>query len=125
MARLSIDSIQKQIQKLQLQAAKLEQEREQRKAKAVKRVFSLMRELGVDMEDLNHASVQTRRRGRPPKRPSLIKSGEITTTSRPVAPKYRHPESGNTWTGRGKVPRWLASEIRSGKSREDFLIAVQ
>ncbi|MBN3804127.1 H-NS histone family protein [Paraburkholderia sp. Ac-20336] len=34
-----------------------------------------------------------------------------------VAPKYRDPESGNTWSGRGKPPRWIA-----GLDREKFLI---
>jgi DNA-binding protein H-NS len=36
---------------------------------------------------------------------------------RPVAPKYRHPESGATWTGRGRQPRWLY-----GENPEHFLI---
>jgi DNA-binding protein H-NS len=40
-----------------------------------------------------------------------------------VAPKYRHPKTGETWSGRGGVAGWLAKEIKSGKKREDFLIA--
>lgn len=39
-----------------------------------------------------------------------------------VAPKYRHPESGATWTGRGIPPKWLAAELAQGRSREEFLI---
>lgn len=35
-----------------------------------------------------------------------------------VAPKYRDPVTGQTWTGRGKPPAWIA-----GKDREQFLIA--
>jgi DNA-binding protein H-NS len=34
-----------------------------------------------------------------------------------VAPKYRDPESGATWSGRGKPPRWIA-----GQDRDHFLI---
>lgn len=34
-----------------------------------------------------------------------------------VAPKYRDPVSGKTWTGRGRAPRWL-----DGKNASDFLI---
>ena len=34
-----------------------------------------------------------------------------------VAPKYRDPESGSTWSGRGKPPRWIA-----GMDRDKFLI---
>jgi len=40
-----------------------------------------------------------------------------------VAAKYRHPRTGETWSGRGGVAGWLAREIKSGKKREDFLIA--
>src|SRR5450432_4191018 len=40
-----------------------------------------------------------------------------------VAPKYKHPRTGETWSGRGGVAGWLAREIKSGKKREDFLIA--
>jgi DNA-binding protein H-NS len=40
-----------------------------------------------------------------------------------VAPKYKHPKTGETWSGRGGVAGWLAREIKSGKKREDFLIA--
>lgn len=29
------------------------------------------------------------------------------STIRPVAPKYRDPASGTTWSGRGKPPRWF------------------
>ena len=28
--------------------------------------------------------------------------------------KYRHPESGETWTGRGLHPRWLIRELNNG-----------
>ena len=41
-----------------------------------------------------------------------------------VPPKYRNtanPEQ--TWTGRGKQPRWLAAEVANGRKPEDFLIA--
>ena len=41
-----------------------------------------------------------------------------------VAAKYRDPKNPqNTWTGRGRMPRWLAAATRGGKaSKEDFLI---
>ena len=40
-----------------------------------------------------------------------------------VAPKYRNPANpSETWTGRGKQPRWLAAKTSEGKSVEDFLI---
>lgn len=39
-----------------------------------------------------------------------------------VAPKYRHPGTGETWSGRGKPPKWLAAEMSKGKKPADFAI---
>ncbi|HJU29922.1 MAG TPA: H-NS histone family protein [Hyphomicrobiaceae bacterium] len=41
-----------------------------------------------------------------------------------VAVKYRDPKNpANTWTGRGRMPRWMVAATRGGKARkEDFLI---
>ncbi len=40
-----------------------------------------------------------------------------------VAPKYRNPANpAETWTGRGKQPRWLAEFTNQGRKVEDFLI---
>ena len=38
-----------------------------------------------------------------------------------VAPKYRGPK-GETWTGRGRAPRWLVGLEAQGKKRENYLI---
>ena len=41
-----------------------------------------------------------------------------------IAPKYRNPENQTeTWSGRGREPKWLQYQIANGKSKEDFLIA--
>ena len=41
-----------------------------------------------------------------------------------VLPKYRNPNNrSETWCGRGKYPRWLATELRNGKMISDFLIS--
>lgn len=40
-----------------------------------------------------------------------------------VAPKYRNPANAKeTWSGRGKQPRWLAELTAKGKKVEDYLI---
>ncbi|WP_408475216.1 H-NS family nucleoid-associated regulatory protein [Paraburkholderia strydomiana] len=28
----------------------------------------------------------------------------------PAAPKYRNPETGETWSGRGRAPRWIKDQ---------------
>jgi DNA-binding protein H-NS len=68
------------------------------------------------------------------------KAGGATTTAAPkkagkakgpakgrstgkVPPKYRNPANAKeTWTGRGKQPRWLAAEVAGGRKLEEFLI---
>ena len=40
-----------------------------------------------------------------------------TTGRSTVAPKYRDPATGATWTGRGKPPKWI-----DGKDRSAFAI---
>lgn len=39
-----------------------------------------------------------------------------------VAIKYRGPNSGETWTGRGKLPRWLSAYIAQGRSKGEFSV---
>ncbi len=42
---------------------------------------------------------------------------------RPKAkPKFRHPETGETWAGRGHMARWLRSAIEAGAELEDFRV---
>ena len=42
---------------------------------------------------------------------------------RKVAPKYRNPKNPDeTWTGRGRQPKWLAAELARGRSLDSFLI---
>jgi DNA-binding protein H-NS len=49
------------------------------------------------------------------------RSGHAKT--RLVAAKFRNPKNADeVWSGRGRMPLWLAAEIKAGKDREDFLI---
>ena len=42
-----------------------------------------------------------------------------------VFPKYKNPERpSETWAGRGKQPRWLSAQLRSGKKLDDFRIQL-
>jgi DNA-binding protein H-NS len=43
-----------------------------------------------------------------------------------VFPKYRNPATpSETWSGRGKQPRWLVAAIKSGRKIDDFRIRDQ
>jgi DNA-binding protein H-NS len=58
----------------------------------------------------------------------LRKLGSAFTNSRrrpypKVLPKYCNPKNEREmWAGRGKQPRWLTDQLRSGKKLDDFLI---
>ena len=39
-----------------------------------------------------------------------------------VLPKYRNPQTSETWSGRGKRPRWLVAAMKSGRKIEQFRI---
>lgn len=40
-----------------------------------------------------------------------------------VKPKYRNPANPNeTWTGRGREPKWVSAALSSGKTMQDLLI---
>ena len=41
-----------------------------------------------------------------------------------VLPKYQNPKNpAETWSGRGKHPRWVRAQLNAGKKLEHFLIA--
>ena len=40
-----------------------------------------------------------------------------------VLPKYRNPQTLETWSGRGKRPRWLVAAMKSGGKIEEFRIS--
>ena len=50
-------------------------------------------------------------------------SGARRGVRRKVKPKYRNPgDASQTWTGRGKRPRWYSAALASGKKEKDLLI---
>ena len=88
-----------QIARLQAQA---DEARRTELGNVIEEIRGKIAEYGLTAQDLGFAVAA--RRGRPPKKA-------------PLPPKYQDPKSGNTWSGRGKPPKWI-----SGKNRERFLI---
>jgi DNA-binding protein H-NS len=43
-----------------------------------------------------------------------------------VVPKYFNPNKpSETWSGRGRQPRWLTAALKTGRAIEDFAIATR
>lgn len=55
-------------------------------------------------------------------KPAKGAKAKAAKPSKPVAAKYRSPATGDAWSGRGRVPRWLAAELAKGRKREEFLV---
>ena len=37
-------------------------------------------------------------------------------------PKYRDPDTGETWSGKGRAAKWMQTRLDAGAKKEDFLI---
>ena len=80
-------------------------------AATAKRREAEAHELGVEVADS------------PPKpRPAPVKRRRRRMRKSKGKPKFQDPESGLTWTGRGRVPGWVSSHEQGGGSRDDLLI---
>jgi DNA-binding protein H-NS len=56
--------------------------------------------------------------------PSYTANGKARRKYPIVLPKYRNPLTSETWSGRGKQPRWLVAAIKTGRKMEDFKIGA-
>jgi DNA-binding protein H-NS len=108
MARpLSLKVIQRKIQQLQAEAEKLEHAEKP----GIKQLRAVLRKFKLGLPDVRIALDGHGNRGR-----SKLKG-------RKVKPKYRNPDNrAETWTGRGRMPIWMATMVKKGRKANDFLI---
>ncbi|MBR0830976.1 H-NS histone family protein [Bradyrhizobium manausense] len=52
--------------------------------------------------------------------PAISPTGKPRRKYPRVLPKYRNPQTSETWSGRGKRPRWLVAAMKSGRKIEEF-----
>lgn len=90
-------------------------------AKVRAQLTAAARKAGYSIEELfGTAGASTAKAGRPAK---AARAAKGPVKGGKVAPKYRNPGNPDeTWTGRGKQPRWLAELTGKGAKVEDFLI---
>ncbi len=85
------------------------------RAGVINQIKTLMADHGITVTDL-----AANKPGRPPK--SAASAGGAEVTTRKVAPKYRDPATGDTWSGRGLKPKWLTAALEGGRKLEDFSV---
>ena len=91
------------LQQQQALTLQIEEARQREIADAVAQVRGLVSEYGLTAQDVF---------------PSGRSKSSATRAGGKVTPKYRDPATGQTWTGRGKAPKWI-----DGQDRTRFLIA--
>jgi DNA-binding protein H-NS len=120
---IDIDSLSpKELDALLSQAAKRKKTLAKRKpvAQVRKKLVAAAKAEGYTIAELFGGAAATRE----PKAAKPAKRAAKKAAVGKIAPKYRNPaNAAETWTGRGKPPRWLAAELAAGKAKEDFLIA--
>lgn len=89
--------IQDQIKQLQQQAEEL---RRKELGETISRIKLMMAEYGITVADLG-----------------LVGKKKGPRAKTPLSPKYRNPVTGETWSGRGKAPRWM-----DPSNKEKYLI---
>ena len=103
-SKLSVE----ELKRLQVEAeALIVSKKDQAIEDAYDQIVAIADGLGFSIEELLELGEQKRKK----------------TTRKAVEPRYRNknnPE--DTWTGRGKQPRWLVAEVEKGAKLEDFLI---
>jgi len=72
-------------------------------AAVVAEIQARMKEYGITLVDLKGGAKKAKSRGA-------------------VAAKYRNPATGESWSGRGRAPRWLADELAEGRAKDEFLV---
>ncbi|MDT3707549.1 MAG: H-NS histone family protein [Thiobacillus sp.] len=97
-----LDQIQQQIAELQQKAQKLHQ---QKKSAVLEEVKAKIKAYGLTAKECGFSTTEKNTGDR---------------RSLPVTIKYRDGE--NTWTGRGRKPKWLEKKLATGSNLKDFAV---
>lgn len=94
--------IEEQMKKLQAEADEIKR---QKVSAAIDQINALISQHGIKLEDLEI---------------SAKKTSKILKVK--AKAKYRDPNSDDTWSGRGRKPKWMVDQMKEGKKMDDFLI---
>ncbi len=115
--------IQSQIKKLQKQEADI---RAREFDITVQEILAKMQAFGITAKDL---AADKRRAGKGKTKAKAAAPGKRASAAgkkpgNPVPAKFRGP-NGETWSGRGLMPRWLSALVAAGQPKENFAIKAE
>lgn len=99
-------SLQDLLRQQEALAAEIDRVRLEEKTRAIAQVRELMFVHGLTLRDLGKAFLVSQQ----------------THKGKSVRIKYRDPQTGDTWTGRGLRPNWLKRREAEGQSPEQFAV---
>lgn len=114
MSRITVAN---QLEKIRAARAKLESEEKKLLSrshdKALAQIVLIARDAALSIDQITAAlESKSRSKGTKPGAKNPRKDSAV----RKVAPKYRDPANpNNTWTGRGRMPRWVAALHAKGE----------
>jgi DNA-binding protein H-NS len=110
------EAITAQIEKLRVKA---ETQRQKELGTHIKRIQRDMEQHGITVEDLGGPTLSKwTAKQRAGSAGAKATTSKLNGVKAKPAPKYRDPDSGNTWSGQGRAPTW----IRDAADRDVFLI---
>lgn len=111
--------LQAQIGKLQKQADDI---RSREFDATVREILAKMAAFGISVADLRSTSSKKPVAGKAlrARKPNAKKPVPGSKGAK-VAPKYRGP-AGETWSGRGLMPKWLTALVATGRKKEEFAV---
>lgn len=113
--------IQSQIEKLQKQANEI---KSKEFTATVHEIRAKMQAFGITVKDLQSTKGgRIKAKSSLSKTPKVAKVPKVRKASAPVAAKYRGP-NGESWSGRGLMPKWLSALVAQGQSKESFSVAT-
>jgi DNA-binding protein H-NS len=118
----SLIEIQNEIESLTAQAKEL---RAREFDRTLGEIVSQMRAYGISVAQVRDAlaggAKAKGKRGRKPKAAPAKAKASAGSARKPAPIKYRGP-NGETWTGRGKTPKWITAAVEAGQSVDSFKI---
>lgn len=78
----------------------------------IQQINNLMAAHNLTAADLNESMRKTR---------GALADAPAPSRSK-VAAKFRDPDSGQTWSGRGLMPKWLRAALDAGRAKESFAV---
>ncbi len=102
---VSYDALMNEIKKLRQQAELL------RSGEVIDEIKAQIEKYGLTPQDLFDEEALGQYKGE-----------KVVHTRKKPDIKFKDPETGATWTGRGKTPKWMQGILSKGGNKDDFAV---